>query len=347
MDTASPTEQRIQTVCLAVLSTVAVGAALYWLSPVLIPFVLAVFLSYCLSPVIEVQMRFLRIPRPMAILVTVIVGCVVLFSLGMVISRSVGEMSANSGAYQTRIIELLDWFAASIPFERFGLEIEDITNSFVSFTQAAVTGMLTGTASGIMTILSNGIMVMIFMVFMLIGTKANEESSGGILAEVEASIKKYLLAMVFLSGLTGVLVGVTLTFLGVEFAWMFGFLAFLLNFIPNIGSMIATLLPLPVVLLSPDLGITAKIVALSIPGLIQFTIGNLVQPRMMGDSLDLHPVAVLMSLIFFGMIWGVVGMFLATPITAVTKILLEKGQFTAPVANLLAGRLDALMSPPS
>jgi len=341
------TEQRVQTVSLAVLSTLAVGTALYWLSPVLVPFVLAIFLSYCLSPVIELQTRHLRIPRPVAIFATVILGCVVLVLIGMVISTSVSEMSTNSGEYQTRINQLLDRSAESIPFERLGVKIEDVTDSIYSFTHSAVAGALAGTASGIMSILSNGIMVLIFMIFMLIGKNTSETSSGGILAEVESSIKRYLLAMAFFSGLTGVLVGMTLQFFGVEFAWMFGFLAFLLNFIPNIGSLIATLLPLPVALLSPELSVPVKILAVAVPGLIQFVIGNLLQPRFMGKSLDLHPVVVLMSLIFFGMIWGVVGMFLATPITAVVKILLEKGQYTAPIANLLAGRLDALTSPPT
>ena len=123
---------------------------------------------------------------------------------------------------------------------------------------------------------------------------------------------------------------------------MFGFLAFLLNFIPNIGSIVATLLPVPVILLSPDLSWPARIAAVVIPTAIQFGIGNLLQPKLMGRSLDLHPVSVLLGLIFFGLIWGVVGMFLATPILGVVKILLERFEFTRSVGALLAGRLDSL-----
>ncbi len=334
-------EQRIQTVCLVVLSAVALGGALYWLSPVLIPFVLAVFFTYCLAPVIDLQVRYLRIPRTGALLVAAFLGCVILVSVGMVISTSVGQMSAHAGDYQAQIRQLLDRMAAAAPFERFGFRLEDLSDSVASATQGSVAGMISGTVSGVMNVLSNGMMVLIFMIFMLMGDGGSRTSVGGdILAEVQAQIKHYVLAMGLLSGATGLLVGVVLRVLGVEFAWMFGFLAFLLNFIPNIGSIVATLLPLPVVWLSPDLSPVAKVLAVVVPGLVQFVLGNLVQPRVMGGSLDLHPVVVLMSLIFFGMIWGIVGMFLATPITAVTKILLEKMRFTAPMAGLLAGRLD-------
>ncbi|MHC4433691.1 MAG: AI-2E family transporter [Planctomycetota bacterium] len=123
---------------------------------------------------------------------------------------------------------------------------------------------------------------------------------------------------------------------------MFGFLAFLLNFIPNIGSIIATLLPLPVAFIDPQLGIVSKVLALAIPGSIQFVIGNILQPKMMGESLDLHPVVVLLSLIFFGTIWGIIGMFLAVPITAVVMIFLQRFDYTRAIADLAAGKTDVL-----
>ncbi len=142
------------------------------------------------------------------------------------------------------------------------------------------------------------------------------------------------------SGTTGILVGLTLWLLGVELAMVFGLLAFLLNFIPSIGSVVSTLLPLPVVLLSPELSTAAKVAAIAVPGGIQFAVGNLVEPKIMGRSLDLHPVTVLLGLIFFGMIWGIIGMILATPIVAVTKIVLERIELTAPVGRLFAGKID-------
>jgi AI-2 transport protein TqsA len=113
----------------------------------------------------------------------------------------------------------------------------------------------------------------------------------------------------------------------------------LLNFIPNLGSIIATLLPLPVVLMNPEVSSTTAVLAFVLPALIQFTIGNVIEPNVMGSSLELHPVTILLALVLWGTIWGIVGMLLATPITAAMKILFERLELTAPVANLLAGRL--------
>jgi AI-2 transport protein TqsA len=164
----------------------------------------------------------------------------------------------------------------------------------------------------------------------------------GVLREIEDRVQRYITQMVVLSAISGILVSVTLAVCGVKFAVMFGFLAFLLNFIPTVGSIIATLLPLPVILLSPELGPTAKVLALAIPAAFQIYLGNSVQPRWLGNALDLHPIVVLISLIFWGMIWGLPGAFLATPMTAVLRIILEKIPATRPIAELLAGRIEAV-----
>ena len=89
--------------------------------------------------------------------------------------------------------------------------------------------------------------------------------------------------------------------------------------------------------------IGCTILVLAIPGGIQFVVGNLLQPKLMGESLDLHPVVVLLSLIFFGTIWGVIGMFLAVPITAVAKIFLQRFGYTRALADLAGGKTDVLM----
>src|SRR5690606_25430957 len=104
---------------------------------------------------------------------------------------------------------------------------------------------------------------------------------------------------------------------------------------------IATALPVPVILMNPELDGTAKLGAIAIPGAIQFTVGNIVEPRVMGRSLDLHPVVVLLSLIVWGWLWGIVGVLLAVPMTAAIRIVLEKLGYTQPVADLLAGRASS------
>ena len=337
-------EERIRTICLLFLSAIGIGIALYFLKPVLIPFVLAIFFNYCLLPVIDFLRRHLRAPRGVAIIATFLLGCVLLALIGVLVAASVGQMSTHAEVYQTQFMQLLDKFMAAVPLERFGVQPADLTNSLLNNLENVVGRVVSGTISSIMSVISNGLLVLIFLLFLLIGRTAGEEPSRGILGEVETRIKRFIITKVLVSVLTGILVGAVLAIFSVPFAFVFGFLAFLFNFIPSIGSIIATLMPLPVVLLSPELEMPAKVLAIVIPGVIQFSVGSIIEPKFMGRSLDLHPIVILLALIFFGMIWGIIGMFLATPITAVIKIIFEKIEITQPVAELLAGRLSALMA---
>jgi AI-2 transport protein TqsA len=144
--------------------------------------------------------------------------------------------------------------------------------------------------------------------------------------------------------MTGIGVWLILTLLGVEMALVFGLFAFLLNFVPNVGSLVATLMPLPIVLLG-DYSTSVQVLAIILPGGVQFMVGNWLEPKLLGDSMDLHPVTILLALIFWGMVWGLVGALLATPLTAIVRILLDKEEITRPVAELMAGRLPSSASP--
>ena len=197
-------------------------------------------------------------------------------------------------------------------------------------------------SGAIIDLVSQGAIVLIFLMFLMLGGSAATAPIGGTWGEVEARIKRYLVFKAVISAVTGFLVGAVLAFFGVQAATVFGLMAFLLNFIPSIGSIVATLLPLPVVLMSADLSTSARVLAIVIPGALQFAVGNVVEPKIMGDELDLHPVTILLALMIWGALWGIVGMLLAVPITAVMKILMERGELTKPVADLFAGRLDAL-----
>ncbi len=338
-DTTNP-ERRLQTVCLLILTAVAIGAALYMLRPVLIPFVLAVFLVYCLTPVIDVQVKSLHVPRSLAVISTILLGCLVLFGVWLLVWASVTQMTENAGAYEEHFKTLVKNTAERLPLERFGMEADDLP-AMVLLSHDTARGLVSRFISAIMSVLSNGLLVVIFMIFIVAGSSSVSARPGSIRAQVDEGVKRYILTKMLVSGATGILVGVTLALLGVKLAMVFGLLAFLLNFIPSIGSVVSTLLPLPVVLLmSPELSGFAKLMAIVIPGVIQFAIGSLIEPKIMGRSLDLHPVVVLLGLIFFGMIWGIIGMILATPIVAVTKIILDRIDVTAPIGQVLAGKLD-------
>jgi len=329
-------EQRLQTICLLILTSLAVAVALYWLRSAMIPFVLAIFFSFALAPVIDLQVRYLRIPNALAVLATLVLGFFLLTSLAGLVSASVSQLTANAVAYQQqmeRIPTYINTLLAS-----YGVRPPAALNPATFLRPSTVAGMLMSTTNAVVAVLSQGTMVMIILCFLLAGRTVSPEPTPGVWGEIERNIKRYVAAKFATSGATGVLVGLALSVLGIDLALVFGLFAFLLNFIPTIGSVIATLLPLPVVLFNPELSTTTATLAIAIPSAVQLAIGNVIEPKLMGSSLDLHPVSILLALVVWGALWGIVGMLLATPITAVLKILVEKLELTAPMGALMAGR---------
>jgi AI-2 transport protein TqsA len=320
----------VQTICLLILAFLATGVGLWLLRPVLVPFVLALFFAACLKPVINFQRRYFRLPQPVAVAGALLLAVAILGLIGIPLINSIEHMWPT---FKEQFAHFTDKLSQSTLLERLGL-----TRDQLRFDASAWTDSLS-TAGGIA---SRTMLVIVFTLFILLGGPGQRRRPQGVLAEIELRVQKYISQMVSLSALGGILVGFVLAALHVEFAAMFGFLAFLLNFIPTVGSLIATLLPLPIVLLSPELSITAKILAIAIPAALQIFLGNAVQPKILGNALDLHPIVILISLIFWSLIWGVAGAFLATPMTAVLRIVLERIPQTRPLANILAGRLEAV-----
>ncbi len=334
-------EMRVQTVCLVLLATVATAGSLSWLRPVMIPFVLALFIALGLGMVADLLAERARVPRGLALPATVAGGLLALAGLGALVSASLEQLSENAGVYTAQLQELIAQTLHALPGPlREMAETRDLAG-LADIPVSSVTSWLGRTTSAIANLLSQSLLVVIFLLFLVMGGAATSVREGT-WGQVQGRVQSYLLSKIVVSALTGLLVGLTLLILGVPLAMVFGLLAFLLNFIPNIGSAVATLLPLPVVLVDPAISVSTAVLAIAVPAAIQAVMGNLVEPRMMGDSLDLHPVTILMSLIFWGMLWGVVGMLLATPITAVLKIFLERFEGTRPLANLLAGRRPRL-----
>ena len=333
-------EHRIQTACLLILSAVSIAAALYWLRPVVVPFVFALFLAITLSPVVHFLSRKLRVPHTLSVVLALFAVFVIVLVLGGFISVSLRQFARNVGVYQRQFQTLVNDTADKLPLEQFNVNPETDIDLFSILPAGTVEGILRSLTGTIAGLLSNGLLVMLFALFILLGNKRTGHRKSCTLQEIEVRIKRYITTKVVLSAITGSLVYATLELLGIQYAVSFGTFAFLLNFIPNIGSIVSTLLPLPVVLLTPEISPTGQVLAIAIPGAIQFTIGSIIEPKIMGISLDLHPAVVLLSLIFWGVLWGFEGMVLAVPITAVLRMSLERIESTAAIAGLLAGRLD-------
>jgi predicted PurR-regulated permease PerM len=128
--------------------------------------------------------------------------------------------------------------------------------------------------------------------------------------------------------------------LGVDFALLWGFLTFLLNFIPNIGSIVSVIFPLLISFLQFD-SVATPLLVLILLGATQFAMGNVVEPKLMEFSLNLSPLLVLVSLFFWGWIWGVWGMILAVPMMSTVKIIFENIETLQPIAVLMSSKVPA------
>lgn len=331
-------EQRFQSVCLLLLTVIAVGAALYWLRPIVVPFVLALFITLALMPPVDTVVRRLHVPRALAAALVLLLFTVSVLVLGAFVVRSMADFTAHLGEYQKQAEKLLTELLARLPLEQLGIDPQLHLEFGSLVPSGTVRTALLGMTNTVLDLFSLILLVIIFVGFLLVGG-AGKRRYTGVAAQVERGVRRYIITKAILSAATGFLVFLLLNMLGVRYAVTFGAFAFLLNFIPSLGSIIATLLPIPVVLLSPEATLAHVLLVVLLPGSVQFTIGNIIEPKVMGTAMELHPVMVLMSLIFWGMLWGFEGMLLAVPLTAITKIVFTRIEVTRPVAELMAGKI--------
>ncbi|HOO91505.1 MAG TPA: AI-2E family transporter [Syntrophales bacterium] len=327
--------ERINNICLLILAATAVTVALIYTRSILIPFVIAFFLYAILSPIIEGLNRKLKWPRALVVILVTVIFIVCITLISIFIFNSLNGFFRDASQYKERIVEFISW--ARTTAEGFGYTISDISieEYIKKLPFFSVAGNITIAAG---TFLGNLLLVIIFVFFFLLGETVSETDDNQLIYHMKHSISRYVATKFLTSFVTGILVFILLVSFQVEMAFLFGVLTILFNFIPTIGSIAATVIPVPVMLLQFGFGWQLWIV-LAVSMVIQFTVGNVVEPKLMGERMDLHPITVLLFLMFWGLVWGVPGMFLAVPITAVLRIVLSRIETTEAIAELMAGRI--------
>jgi len=319
---------------LAIVAVVALAIALAYTRAVMIPFVLALFVASLVSPILDFQVIRLRLPRTIAVTVTMLVVIVIIALVVLLISEAIQTIISTAGR---------DSFAslaktAFTRLEDLGMDLKP--DKIVTDMRNSIFNLLTNTLGTVIGLISGVFFVLIFVIFLLAGRNPHVVRSG-VYADIDQKIRRYIATKVAISVVTGLLVWLSLAIIGLELAGVFGMLAFLLNFIPNIGSVISSLLPIPIAVAQFQ-SFWPIILVLAIPGTIQMVLGNVVEPKLMGEGLDLHPIIVLLALSFWGLLWGIVGMFLAVPVTAVIRIVLMQFDSLKPIGKLLAGELPKI-----
>lgn len=329
---------------------IATGVVLDHTKAVLLPFVLALIVWYMIR---LVQVRFKRITFKGRMLPRWLRGTLAFATIAGVLSLFISLLISNIND----VAGVLPHYEQNLSAMRTRVEQLtgfDLGRKLDTYLRGMDVGkVLTRVLNALTSLLGNGTLVLIYVAFIMLEERhAREkllamyngegiERTLVILERVDASLSHYVTLKTGMSLLTGVLSYVVLLIIGVDFAFFWAMLIFLLNYIPTVGSLMATVFPTMVAAVqfasfAPALWVLGGV------GAIQMLVGNMLEPRLMGNSLNVSPLVVILALAFWGWLWGIVGMFLSVPITVVLVLVMAQFPSTRWAAVLLSekGRLN-------
>ena len=293
----------------------------------LVPFLLSVFIAVICSPPMK-WMHDRGVPYIIAILV--IIAVIVIFGIGVgtVVGSSVNAFSQDLPTYQEKLhhitTDFLAWLQAQ-GVNTSALQIKD------TFNPSTVMKMVGATLASLGNVMTNAFLILLTVIFILAEEtvfyaklKAASTDSVKSLVAIDrfsVSINRYMALKTAFSLLTGVLIMTWLWFLNVDYPALWGLLAFLLNFVPNLGSILAAVPAVLLALIQLGLG-DAVLTAIGFV-VVNIVVGSVLEPRYMGKGLDLSALIVFLSLVFWGWVLGPVGMLLSVPLTMTVKIAFE------------------------
>lgn len=293
----------------------------------LVPFLLSAFIAIICNPVVTKAAQY-RIPKPIAVVFVIVIFLSIALSLAGLVGNSLTELSQLLPEYRAQLKEEFVWLTTQL--DKYNIKVSsDLLIEY--FDPGAAMGLAANMLSGLGGVMANLFLIIITVIFMLFEASsvprklhlAMDDPQARLkqIDEFLASVNNYLAIKTLVSIATGVCVSVMLWALGLDFFLLWGVLAFLLNYIPNIGSIIAAVpaMSLAVLQLGP---VTAGFIGLGYLT-INTVMGNVVEPRYLGRGLGLSTLVVFLSLIFWGWLLGTVGMLLSVPLTMIIKIALE------------------------
>jgi AI-2 transport protein TqsA len=309
---------------------VVIVAGLRAAQPIVVPFIVATFVAMICLPALKwLQEKGLPTWLAFAAIATIIV----LFGLAVVgvIGTSISQMREQLPEYQKRLTDLegecTDWLKTK------GIDITPQLEQ-VSFDPHRAVALFGDMLSALGSVLSDGLVIIFTLLFMVLeaaelpgklrAISGGDNSLAERLEKIQASVRRYISIKTQLSVLNAVLVSCWLWWLDIDFVVLWGMLAFLLNYIPNIGAIIAAIPPVVLALL--QFGVPTALFAAGGYLIIETIVGNVIEPRLMGRGLGLSPLVVFVSLIFWGWVLGPVGMLFSVPLTMVVKIVLDHSE---------------------
>ncbi len=308
-------------------------------TPILVPFLFSLFLAILTAPPLNWLQRR-GVPTSIAlflvILMVTVLGLVVIAFVGRSLANFLDDLPAYQRRLDTEKLAFLEWL------EHQGIDLpKQAEPNFLNTGSAMV--LIRGLLNGLGFAISNGVLILVLTLFLLLeaagfpvklqALPGDANHSIGRLRRIIDEVRHYMAIKTWISLLTGLMAGVLVLALGVNYPFLWGLLAFLLNYIPNIGSIIAAVPPVMLALVQRDAATAGWMTLgyLAINGLV----GYLIEPRWMGRGLGLSTLVVLLSLVFWGWVLGPAGMLLSVPLTMVVKIALESSEETRWIAVML------------
>lgn len=314
----------------------------------IIPIVLAILIWFLIK---ELRSFFSKLPIIgkkipkwlLTILSTLILFIVFGFVINLLVSNF-NKLSDNIPAYEKG----LEHFNEQMK-NKYNLDFSSVISNFMG--KYDFSDIIKQVLNSLTNLFSNALLIGFYVLFMFFEETIFTKKLASIykddskkyaeikhtLSKINDAITTYISLKTLVSILTGILSYITLAIIGIDTPFFWAFLIFVLNYIPTVGSLVATIFPATIALLQFG-DLTHFFVTLSIIGTIQLVIGNFIEPRLMGNSLNISSFVVILSLTFWGMIWGITGMFLSVPITVILIILFAQFKTTKPIAVLLSDK---------
>lgn len=333
----------------ASLGIAGVLVLLIYAESILIPLVFGVilwFLGKSFKKLVE-KIPFVkkRLPGTLVNVLVFVLLVVVIGVLSKLITSNVDSLLLSYESYKVNIDKILGMLN-----EKFHVDIvESATKAFEGFDYGST---LTGIANSLSGVFGDTVIILVYAAFLfseetsfklkiqkMFKDKGEYARVTGILDKISSSFGEYIRLKTYVSLLTGIVGYVFLLIMGVDSPFFWALLMFLLNYIPTIGSLIATVFPAIFSLMQFGEYTPFLIILLGL-GIIEWIIGNVIEPKLMGNSLNLSPLVTILALIVWGQIWGITGMLLSTPITVVMVIVFSQFQNTRSVAILLSQNGD-------
>ena len=320
----------------------------------LIPIALAVLIWYLINAIARVVDHMVpgyTLPHWLGLSVALIVMALAFWGIGKMIGGSIAGVSEAAPLYQQNLDDLIRRAAAYVGAE----EVPTMADVFDKVDLQAIIARFAESAASVAGRIG---IILVYVMFLLLEEqsfnrklsalfpdKEREASVRKILRQIQGDVQTYLALKTMMSVLTGAVSYAVLIMIGVDFAAFWAFVIFLLNFIPTIGSLVGVIFPALLTIIQFN-ALTPFVIVVVALGAAQFLIGNVLEPRLMGSSLNLSPLVMILSLSLWGQIWGIVGMFLCVPIMVMLMIVFAHLPYTRPVAIAMSGsgRIDDYIS---